>query len=103
MLIYTFKRGIWASLDGTYYWGGSTTVDGVKGDDLQKNTRLGFTFALPFNLHNSLKFYFSTGVSTRTGTDFNVVGLAWQYRWGRNFPGVISRVYPDTGGASFKK
>ena len=84
--IYTFKRGIWTSLDGTYYWGGSTTVNGVKGDDLQKNTRLGLTFALPVNLHNSLKFYYSTGVSTRTGTDFNVVGLAWQYRWGGGLP-----------------
>jgi hypothetical protein len=85
-VIYTFKRGIWASLDGTYYWGGSTTVDGVEGNDLQKNTRLGFTFALPLNIHNSLKLYLSTGVSTRTGSDFNAIGLAWQYRWGKGFP-----------------
>jgi hypothetical protein len=85
-VIYTFKRGIWTSLDGTYYWGGSTTVDGVEGNDLQKNTRLGFTFALPLNIHNSLKLYLSTGVSTRTGSDFNAIGLAWQYRWGKGFP-----------------
>jgi hypothetical protein len=86
-VIYTFKRGIWTSLDGTYYWGGSTTVDGVKGDDLQQNTRLGLTVALPVNLHNSLKLYLSAGVLTRTGTDFNVTGLAWQYRWGKEFTG----------------
>ena len=28
---YNFKKGIWAALDGTYYWGGHTTVDGVTG------------------------------------------------------------------------
>jgi hypothetical protein len=81
-VVYNFKRGIWASVDGTYYWGGSTTVDGVEGNDLQKNTRLGCTLAIPMSLHQSLKFYFSTGVSTRTGSDFDLIGVVWQYRWG---------------------
>jgi hypothetical protein len=85
-VIYSIKTGMWAALDGTYYWGGHTTLEGVEGNDLQKNTRVGFTFALPVNLHNSLKLYLSTGVSTRTGSDFNMVGLAWQYRWGRDIP-----------------
>jgi hypothetical protein len=80
-IIYSFKKGIWAALDGTYYWGGSTTVDGVQGNDLQKNSRFGFTCALPLNIHNSLKLNLSTGVSTRTGSDFNAIGIAWQYRW----------------------
>ncbi len=80
---YGFKRGIWAALDGTYYWGGRTTLEGVEGNDLQKNSRLGFTFAVPLNIHNTLKFHLSTGVSTRTGSDFDAVGLVWQYRWGK--------------------
>ena len=80
---YSFKRGIWAAVDGTYYWGGRTTLEGVEGNDLQKNTRLGFTFALPLNIHHTLKFNVSTGVSTRTGSDYNIVGLIWQYRWGK--------------------
>jgi hypothetical protein len=83
---YTFKRGIWAAIDGTYYWGGSTTVDGVEGNNLQKNTRLGCTLALPVSLHQSLKLYFSTGVSTRTGSDFDMIGVVWQYRWGGGIP-----------------
>jgi hypothetical protein len=89
---YNFKRGIWAALDGTYYWGGHTTTDGVKGDDLQKNTRVGFTFSLPVNFHNSLKLLASTGVSTRTGTDFNSVSFVWQYRWGRELPKVKNSI-----------
>lgn len=87
---YNFKSGIWAALDGTYYWGGHTTMDGVEGDDLQKNTRLGCTFSFPMNLHNSLKILASTGVSTRTGTDYNSVGVVWQYRWGKELPSIKS-------------
>jgi hypothetical protein len=87
-VVYTIWRGIWASVDGTYYWGGRTTVDGVEGNDLQENSRFGFTLAIPVNIHHSLKFNFSTGVSTRTGSDFNAVGIAWQYRWGRDLKKV---------------
>jgi len=83
---YSLKNGIWAALDGTYFWGGKTTLDGVEGNDLQKNSRFGLTFALPLNLHNSLKLNLSTGVSTRTGSDFNLIGVVWQYRWGGGLP-----------------
>jgi hypothetical protein len=82
-VVYSFRGGIWAALDGTYYWGGRTTLDGVERNDLQQNSRLGFTFALPLNLHHSLKLHFSTGTSTRTGSDFDSIGFAWQYRWVR--------------------
>jgi hypothetical protein len=68
---YNFRSGAWAALDGTYYWGGHSTTDGVEGDDLQKNTRVGFTVSVPVNIRNSLKLLASTGVSTRTGTDFH--------------------------------
>jgi len=81
-LIYNFQSGIWGALDATYYTGGSTTIDGVKGDDLQRNWRLGATLAVPVDLHNSIKFYGSRGVQTRAGGDFDLVGIAWQYRWG---------------------
>jgi hypothetical protein len=81
-VLYNFGSGIWVALDGTYYTGGRTTIDGVEGNDLQKNTRLGATVALPVNRHTSFKLYASTGVSTRTGSNFDAVGIAWQYRWG---------------------
>jgi hypothetical protein len=81
-VIYGFQSGIWVALDGTYYTGGRTTVDGVRGNDLQENTRLGATVALPVNRHNSIKLYGSTGVSARTGANFDIVGIAWQFRWG---------------------
>lgn len=81
-LIYSFRNGIWTALNGTYFTGGRTTVEGVEGDDLQKNSRAAITVALPVNRNHSVKLYASTGVSTRFGSDFDTVGLAWQYRWG---------------------
>ena len=79
---YTVGAGIWVAVDGTYYTGGRTTVDGVEDNDLQKNSRLGVTVALPVNRHTSVKLYGSTGVSTRTGSNFNAGGIVLQYRWG---------------------
>lgn len=81
-LLYHFGTGVWGAVDGTYYTGGRTTIDGVSGNNLQENVRVGVTLALPVNRHNSIKLYGSTGVFARTGGDFNAVGIAWQYRWG---------------------
>jgi hypothetical protein len=79
---YDFGRGMWAAVDGTYYRGGGTTINGVASNNLQENSRVGATFAMPVNKYNSIKLYVSTGLSTRTGTNFTTGGIAWQYRWG---------------------
>lgn len=34
------------------------------------------------NRYNSIKVYGSTGVHTKTGSDFDLLGMAWQFRWG---------------------
>ena len=81
-VIYTLKSGIWLALDATHYEGGTTTVDGVENDDRQENNRFGATLALPVNKRQSIKLYASTGVAIRTGSDFDIYGAAWQYRWG---------------------
>ena len=81
-VIYNFREGMWAAVDATYYTGGRTTVNGVLKNDLQQNARWGGTFALPIDRRHSVKVFFTSGVVTRTGTDFTTVGAAWQYRWG---------------------
>lgn len=85
-IVHGFRSGIWLALDGTYYWGGRTEVDGVKADTLKKNTRVGLTVALPVDLRNSVKIYGNTGVSSRTGDEYDGLGILWQYRFGRGFP-----------------
>ena len=79
---YTFSNRIWASLGVTYYTGGRTTIDAVERNDLQQNWRTGFTLALPIDRRNSIKLLAQSGVSTRTGTDYDTLGIFWQYRWG---------------------
>jgi hypothetical protein len=84
-IIYGFESGIWAALAGTYFTGNRTAVDGVRGDNLQQNTRGGMIVALPVDRYNSVKINVSTGTSTRTGSTFNAIGIVWQYRWGAGF------------------
>ena len=81
-LIYGFRSGIWASFDATYFVGGRTTLNGVLNSDLQQNWRLGGTLAFPLDRENSIKLYASSGVRARTGDSYDLVGVAWQYRWG---------------------
>ena len=78
---YTFRPGMWLAANGTYYTGGVTTVDGVEGTDLQKNTRVGLTFSMALTRGHSLKLSFSDGATTRVGGDFRAAGIAWQYIW----------------------
>ena len=81
-VIYSLRSGIWVSVDATYFTGGRTTVNGVLNNDLQQNWRLGATLALPVDRLNSVKLYASSGVAARTGNNYDLIGIAWQYRWG---------------------
>ncbi len=81
-VIYAFRSGIWVSVDATYFTGGRTTVNGVLNNDLQQNWRLGATLALPVDRLNSIKLYASSGVAARTGNNYDLIGIAWQHRWG---------------------
>lgn len=82
---YTFKPGLWLGLNGAYFNGGRTTVDGVRNDDRQEGVRLGLTLAIPVNRNHSVKLYGITGFDGRGSHDFDAFGLAWQYRWGAGF------------------
>ena len=81
-LIHYFQSGAWVSFDGSYFTGARTTVNGVKGDNEQENVRAGLTLGLPIDRNNSVKFSASKGIYTLTGSEFSIVGVAWQYRWG---------------------
>jgi hypothetical protein len=80
--IYSLRSGIWTSLDVTYFTGGRTRINDVLNNDLQQNWRVGATAAFPIDVRNSIKLYGSTGVSARTGNNYDALGIAWQYRWG---------------------
>jgi len=81
-LSHDFGRGIWAALGATFYRGGRTTVDDAAKDNALSNSRLGLTVAVPIDRYCAIKFNASSGISTRTGTNFDTVGAVLQYRWG---------------------
>jgi outer membrane putative beta-barrel porin/alpha-amylase len=80
-VIHNFVRGRWASFDTTWFTGGRTTIAGTQKQDLQRNWRLGATYAFPIAARDSIKLYASRGVSARTGNSFDLLGVAWQRRW----------------------
>jgi hypothetical protein len=84
-LTYTFAPSCWLGLDAGFFVGARTTVDGVKNNDQQEGPRVGATLALPVTRNHSVKFYAQTGFNADREHDFNIVGIAWQYRWGGGF------------------
>jgi hypothetical protein len=80
-VIYTFLPGLWLALDGTWYAGGVTSVDGVLDVDRQQDTRIGATLGIPLGHGHVLKAAWSRGASVRIGQDFTTYGLTYQYRW----------------------
>jgi hypothetical protein len=81
-VIRSFASGIWGAIDATYYWGGQSSVDGDASGTPLKNWRYGATLVFPVDKYNSVKTYASNGISARTGANYALVGVLWQYRWG---------------------
>jgi hypothetical protein len=71
----------WASLDGNFWTGGSTSRNGVANTDAQRESRLGVTVSLPIAAHQTVKASYSQGAFTRLGGDFRTLSVAWQYSW----------------------
>jgi hypothetical protein len=81
-LSYDVKPRLWVSLDGNYWYGGTTSLNGVETPTtLQANSRLGATAAIPITKHQSLKFSYSRGTYVTFGGNFQNVSAAWQYSW----------------------
>jgi hypothetical protein len=81
-VVRSLQSGVWLAIDWNHYRGGQSTTNAVINADFQSNERFGLTLSLPINRLQSIKFNASSGISTRTGTDFDTYGAVWQYRWG---------------------
>ena len=77
-----FGRGTWVSLDGNFWWGGVTTLDGIRNPATrQTSSRLGGTAAFRISKHQSIKVSYSDGTYIRFGGNWQQVSFAWQYSW----------------------
>jgi hypothetical protein len=79
-LSYDVKPRFWFSLDGNYWYGGRTSLNGVEDlATLQANSRIGATASVPITKRQSLKFSYSNGAIARYGGNYQNVSAAWQY------------------------
>jgi len=81
-LSYDVKPRLWFSLDGNYWYGGKTSLNGIQNAlTFEKSSRIGGTAAIPLSKHQTLKFSYSNGDYIRYGGNYQTVAVAWQYSW----------------------
>jgi len=82
-LSYDFpKQRCWASLDGNFWFGGTTSLNGIpNATTRQTSSRIGGTVALPVGKHQTIKISYSNGTYVRFGGNYQSVSAAWQYSW----------------------
>jgi len=81
-LSYDFKPKLWVSLDGNYWFGGSTSLNGVQNDATrQRNSRVGATASIPLTRHQSIKLSYNNGAYIRYGGNYQNISIGWQYSW----------------------
>lgn len=78
---YNFRPGLWIAADVAHNSGGRTTLNGVKMQDVQQNSRYGTTLSVPLGTGWQTKFSWSKGFAMRAGGDFDLFSVALQYRW----------------------
>jgi hypothetical protein len=81
-LSYDVKPRLWFSLDGNFWFGGLSSVNGVPNlDTRQMSSRIGATASIPIGKHQSVKVAYNNGDYTRYGNSLQSVSVAWQYSW----------------------
>jgi hypothetical protein len=81
-LSYDVKPRLWASLDGNFWVGGRSSLNGLENPNtLQRNSRIGGTVSIPVSRHQALKFSYNRGAYVSYGGNYQNVSVAWQYSW----------------------
>jgi len=78
---YYLKPRLWVSLDGNFWAGGRSTVNGQKMQDQQRDSRFGATMSIPMSRHYSVKFSYSQGAYVTIGGAYRTLSAGWQYSW----------------------
>jgi hypothetical protein len=81
-LSYDVKPRLWVSLDGNFWYGGRTSLDGVENPaTLQQSSRIGITASVPLTRRQAIRFGYADGAYVRFGGDYKIASVAWQYSW----------------------
>ena len=77
---YDVRPRFWVSLDGNFWYGGKTSLNGKENPNtLQKNSRVGITASVPISRRQSVKVSYAQGAYIRFGGDYKIFSAAWQY------------------------
>ena len=76
-LVRRFAPGFWASVDVNGYKGGHSEVDGRKLNDLQRDSKFGFTLAVPVARRHIIKGSWATGSVNDSDEDFDLFSLSY--------------------------
>ena len=77
-----FRAGTWVSLDGNFWRGGVTSLNGLQNvATKQVGSRIGGTAAWRFSKHQSLKVSYANCTYIRFGGNYQSLQVAWQYSW----------------------
>jgi len=81
-LSYDVRPRLWASLDGNFWVGGRSSLNGVENaNTLQRNSRIGGTVSVPMNRRQSFKVSYNRGAYVIYGGNYQTVSVGWQYSW----------------------
>src|SRR5215475_1226827 len=81
-LSYDIRERLWISLDGNFWFGGKTSLNGVQNNlTEQKSSRVGATASVPLTRHQSIKASYSNGAYISYGGNYQNLSVAWQYTW----------------------
>jgi hypothetical protein len=79
---YDVKPRLWLSVDGNFWFGGKTSLNGVENPSTeQRSSRVGATSSIPISNHQSIKISYSNGAYVKYGGNFQNFSVAWQYSW----------------------
>jgi hypothetical protein len=77
-LVHRFGSGFWVSLDLNYYQGGRSRLDGEKLNDVQRDSKAGFTVVYPFARRHAMKFGYSRGSLNDSDETFDYFLVSYQ-------------------------
>jgi hypothetical protein len=79
---YDFKPRYWVTIDGNFWWGGVTSLNGIQNlATRQTGSRIGCTGSVPLSRHQSVKVSYNNGAYIRFGGNYQNLSVAWQYSW----------------------
>jgi hypothetical protein len=82
-IVRNLPRRSWVSLDGTFYTGGRTNVNGQDNANYQADVRLGVTYNLTLTPRQSIKINYFNGAYARVGNDNRSIGMSYNLIWKR--------------------